>query len=118
MRFPNSRRTYPASCHRRDLRKGDLVVISTPDQVKQLKVAKFDHSSTGHALTRSCEGVRNSGLARKGSSRRGVHLQFINGHLLVKYVGGLRAFRIAAIGWIDDFSQYERLHRRAHEYAG
>ena len=42
VRFTKSGRTYPVNCHRRDLRKGDIVVVVMGDE-EALKVAEFDN---------------------------------------------------------------------------
>ena len=42
VRFTKSGRTYPVNCHRRDLRKGDIVVVEMGKE-EALKVAEFDN---------------------------------------------------------------------------
>ena len=41
VRFTKSGRTYPVNCHRRDLRKGELVVVELPKE-RVIKIAEFD----------------------------------------------------------------------------
>ena len=41
IRFTKSDRTYPVNCYRRDLRKGDIIVIEMAKK-QALKVAQFD----------------------------------------------------------------------------
>ena len=41
VRFTKSGRTYPVNCHRRDLRKGDIVVVEMARE-ETVKVAELD----------------------------------------------------------------------------